>query len=163
MQGETLHPGNQLKDVYPEQYDRSVEKYQGREQVQEQRVPMLGCLWNDVLHFTPVHPEQVRDALAELGREFSGKYFVVDPGLIPPEDAVIYMFKYGEREKKYQPDNWEPYDPKRIDELSSLPDETKAYFKEALDEGTNPLLWIRVPHIMYRGTLDTSGLERIEV
>ena len=163
MQGEILYPGNQLKDAYPEQYERSVARYQGRETVREQHVPMLGCLWNDVLYFSPVHPEQVRDALAELGKEFSAEYFVIDPESIPSEDAVIYMFKYGERERKYDPDNWEPYNPARIDGLSSLPDQTKVYFKRALDEGIRPLLWIRVPHIMYKGTLDTSGLERIRI
>lgn len=166
MQGEILYPGNQLKDAYPEQYERSVARYQGREMVREQPVPMLGCLWNDVLYFSPVHPEQVRDALAELGKEFSvtpWEYFVVDPELISSKDAVIYMFKYLDRKDKYKSDNWEPYDPKRVEELTSLPDETKAYFKRALGEGINPLLWIQVPHIMYRGTLDTSGLERIRI
>lgn len=62
LQGSYLHPLNKLRTKLPELYRREVQKYTGREHLMQQRVPLLECLWNDVLHFSPVHREQVAAA-----------------------------------------------------------------------------------------------------
>src|SRR3954469_11560600 len=64
LRGTILYPLNQLAGVAPDLYQQQRAKYHGREALMEQRVPQLDCLWNDVLHLSPVHPAR----LAELAR-----------------------------------------------------------------------------------------------
>ncbi len=40
----------------------------------EQRIPILNCLWNDVLHFSPVHPAKIKQAMtSDLLRLVKGR------------------------------------------------------------------------------------------
>ncbi len=72
MIGDTLYPLNILKHTHPDLYTKKVSKYIGREKVMDQIIPILDCLWNDVLHFTAVHPKDVKDALIKAGsKKFS--------------------------------------------------------------------------------------------
>jgi hypothetical protein len=59
--------------------------------------------------------------------------------------------------------NWERYEPEKIGSYSKLPSETVRYFQERFELKKKPLVWVYVPHILYRGTLDTRKLEVIEV
>jgi hypothetical protein len=61
MKGSSLIPLNCLKEVHPEVYSEHVKKYEGREQLLEKRVPLLDCLWNDVLHISPINPQIILD------------------------------------------------------------------------------------------------------
>lgn len=68
LQGDTLFPLNTLKEKYPDLYKKEASKYVGREQIMQDVLPILNCLWNDVLHFSAVHPSLVKEALFESGR-----------------------------------------------------------------------------------------------
>ncbi len=57
LQGNILYPLNTLKEKHPEIYEQQVSKYVGREHMTQQRIPILDCLWNDVLHFSAVNPK----------------------------------------------------------------------------------------------------------
>lgn len=73
LTGEVLYPLNVLRTHLPEIYDAQVKKYSGREGVMAHKVPILECLWNDVLHFSPVHPSKIRDAIADAGWRWKPK------------------------------------------------------------------------------------------
>jgi hypothetical protein len=60
MVGDLLIPLNQLRDKHPMTYAEHVTKYKGREKLLEKTIPLLNCLWNDVLHISPIHPQIVR-------------------------------------------------------------------------------------------------------
>src|SRR5687767_13236025 len=78
--GQTLYPLNRLKDVAPEQYARQRAKYEGREALCDFRVPHLNCLWNDVLHFSPVHPAKLRELCVAVGLRWKeADWFELDP------------------------------------------------------------------------------------
>jgi hypothetical protein len=44
-----------------------------------------------------------------------------------------------------------------------VPSETIEYYKACKAKGERPLLFHGVPHILYKGTIDTTGLEIITV
>lgn len=71
--GDTIFPLNHLP--FPEVKTREQKKYQGRESLLETKIPPLDCLWNDVIHCTPVHPSIVYSALREAGFQSSGATF----------------------------------------------------------------------------------------
>ncbi|TOO19743.1 hypothetical protein CGH40_24485, partial [Vibrio parahaemolyticus] len=77
LQGNMLFPLNELKQVHDNLYQFHVKKYRDREGALERRVLPLDCLWNDVLHLSPIHPHKIKKALIEQGLQLSnlGRYF----------------------------------------------------------------------------------------
>jgi hypothetical protein len=76
-------------------------KYAGREHVLDVRVPLLDCLWNDVLHFT-VHPADVVE-LAAVGLEPLRRTFLeIDPFNLDPDRTVIFVNRRASIEDRVQ-------------------------------------------------------------
>ena len=67
MQGHVLFPLNALKEALPEIYSYQAEKYKGRERLLEKKIPILDCLWNDVIHLSPIHPQIILDCFRKEG------------------------------------------------------------------------------------------------
>ena len=160
MQGHLLLPLNQLKNSHPDIYKEANKKYIGRESLMKVIIPTLDCLWNDVLHFSPVHPELIHAALAELGKDFHAKYFKIPAEIFAPEKTIFYL--NGEIPKMDQR-NWLPYESALVLKYTEMPELTKIYYKEKLEKNEHPLLYAKIPHILYKGSLDTKNLERIMV
>lgn len=165
MQGSILYPLNMLKDTHPDIYQIEVKKYEGREHIKEQRIPLLNCLWNDVLHFSAVNPIHIKQALIDAGRgaDFIMNYYQVDPELIKQKDAVVYLYAHDGINDKLSEKNFVPYDSHEVGKFSVMPQATKDYYKETISHGGRPLLYHRVPHILYRGTIDVTDLPIISV
>ena len=162
-----LYPLNQLKTVEPEIYEKHIAKYAGREHITEMRILPLDCLWNDVLHFSAVHPNIVREALIEAGTPLQWRidYFEIDPHLLDPKHTTVYLFRDREKGAALTPENFVPYDPDNLEKYAIIPEETKAYYKETLSQGKNPLTFRGIPHILYKGTIDVrqSGIKRLKL
>lgn len=165
LQGNILYPLNALKEKHPDIYEQQVSKYVGREHITKQRIPILDCLWNDVLHFSAVNPKEVKQALAEAGRnpDFKMSYYQVDPKLIEPKNAIVYLYTHTDNKDKMNEENFASYNPDEVAKFSSMPQATKDYYKEMIDKGERPLLYHRIPHIPYKGTLDITDLPIISV
>jgi len=162
MKGEILYPLNRMKDVDPEIFSEHVKKYEGRESIMERTIPSLGCLWNDVLHMSAVHPEEIQKLLVENGNELkSRKFFEIDPHLLEKDKTTIYLYPWGKR--TFGAEDFTSFDPDNIAEYSIIPEETKRYYKEMLEKGERPLLWHGIPHFLYHGSIDTKGLNIIEI
>ena len=163
LRGGILYPLNALKDIYPEVYDMRARKYYGRKHLMRQVVPTLGCLWNDVLHFSPVDPKEIRSALTEAGGEadFSIDFYRIDPYLLKPERTTVYL--YFEDRDELEGRDFSAYDPAAVEKYSVLPRVTKDYYKEMIGKGQWPLLYHRVPHILYRGALDITDTPIVTV
>ena len=159
-----LYPLNQLKKVHPDLFEKEASKYHGREFILQQKLPKLQCLWNDVLHFSAVHPLEVKQALIKAGSsDFTRQFYQVNPSLLETERTVVYLYKYEDSETEINEKNMMPYDPNNIEVFSKLPDETRAYYEEEISMGNDPLLYHLVPHILYKGSLNTSDLAVITV
>ena len=165
LQGNILYPLNTLKERHPIVYEEQVSKYLGREHIKEQRIPILGCLWNDVLHFSAVNPKEVKQALIEAGRnpDFTMNYYQVDPKLIDLKKAIVYLYTHTNNKDKMNEKNFASYNPDEIEKISVMPQGTKDYYKKIIENGGQPLLYHGIPHILYRGTVDTSDLPTISI
>jgi len=165
FRGNILYPLNELKDKYPVIYEQHLIKYAGREQLLKHQIPILGCLWNDVLHFSAVHLGEIKKSLIEAGnkKEFKLRYYQVDPKLLKPESTIVYLYAHADVKDKLNENNFVSYAPDDVAEYSSLPQSTKDYYKEIIDKGGRPLLYHRIPHILYKGTLDLTDLPVIPV
>jgi hypothetical protein len=165
MSGTVLYPLNQLRGRMPEMYAEHVAKYAGREAVMEQHIPVLDCLWNDVLHFTAVDPEIICQALREAGRVDSihWKLYRVDPSRLDPSVAVVYRCAHKKREDALAPENFAPFAAETLEEYAQLPEATRVYYHRMIEKGERPLLFHRVPHILYKGTLDMAEIPVVEI
>lgn len=165
LEGSILFPLNALKEKYPLIYKDQVSKYVGREHLLDRRIPLLDCLWNDVLHFSAVHPKEIKQALIDAGdtSDFNMQYFQVASNLIDPKNAVVYLYAHPVHQDGFDVRDFIPYNPGKMHEFSAMPQATKEYYREMISGGKKPLLYHKIPHILYRGFLDTSGLSVVSI
>jgi len=165
LQGDTLYPLNVLKEKHPTIYEQQVNKYVGREHIKEQRIPMLDCLWNDVLHFSAVNPKEIKRALIKAGRDpnFTRDYYQIDSKLIDPKNATVYLYAHADNKDKMSKENFASYSSDEVAKFSAIPQATKDYYKEMIGKGERPLLYHKIPHILYKGLLDIKNLPVVSV
>src|SRR4051794_33142045 len=164
MVGTLLYPLNALKDRAPEVWRREVAKYKGREQVLQKPVPPLGCLWNDVLHLSTVHPSLVAAELAAVGLELPRKaFYELDVGALDPERTVIFLNWRSQEPSASDESQWLPFDLANLVGLAGVNESTRRYYRESAGYGQRPLLYGYLPHVLFRGSLETLGLPVHEV
>lgn len=167
MVGDYLHPLNQLREKAPDAYAAQARKYKGREQLLERTIPPLNCLWNDVLHLSPVHPATVRDALLAAGyNRYPHRWWQIDPEAAGFSDKNTVIYLYSLRKKgnfDIPPDDFVPFSIKRLEQVSKLPTATADYYQKMKTQGKRPLLFHLVPHVLHRGAIRISDLSTIEV
>lgn len=169
MKGDTLYPLNVLKTVYPELYEKYRRKYSGREEVLDQKIPILDCLWNDAIHLSAIHPREAQKALKEIGIEFSGEFFVIDAEQLDSENLVVWTNvldtekgDMGAKDIKY----FERFNADCYESLYKIfPKERqmKAWKKYMEENNTNPLIWSRCPHVLYKGEISLKNVEIISI
>lgn len=164
MQGNVLYPLNSLKETNPELYLSKAKKYEGRKHIMEQKIPTLDCAWNDVLHFTAINPTKLKQALVEAGMDPKElQFYQIDPSQLDPNQTTIYLYQEKKNKDKMNPKNFVEYDPAKLAEHSKLSQRTKDYYKEKFSKGERPLLFVGVPHVLYKGSIDISNSPIITV
>lgn len=163
MRGTILYPLNTLKEMYPNVYLEYIKKYERRERLLEATVPLLNCLWNDVLHCSALSPDVIIDEFKKLGKNFSLSYFEIPADMLEPEKTVVYLYNPREKGTPAPESDFVPYNPTEVEKYAYLPEATKEYFKNILEEGGRPLMFHLVPHILYKGSIETRNLKVISV
>lgn len=161
MEGDILYPLNELKEIYPKIYEKKVTKYQGREHLLDEVIPILNCKWNDVLHFSPVHPKEIQRVFKEINHEFHGKFLEIDPKLLNPDKTVLYL--YFTDGPGLNPKEIIRFNPNELDKYSELRYETKKYYREKYLTNERPLLFYKIPHILFKGSIDIKETAVLEI
>jgi hypothetical protein len=167
LKGHILYPLNQLKSVYPSLYITRAASYQNRGAVMQARLPILDCLWNDVLHFSPVHPGKIQQLLTEVGyARKPRRYYEIDPLKkgFDTTNAVIFLHQRVKLEKfQLEEADFRVFHLAELSSLGEIPEATVTYYREMFEQGKRPLTYLYVPHILYQGRLDISDVKVIEV
>ena len=164
MVGTVLYPLNDLREREPETWRREVAKYEGREHLLDEPIPPLGCLWNDVLHFSVVHPREIVAALDAVGIEaLRRRFFEFDAGTFDPERAVVFLNRRTEVSARSDGSQWLPFDPAGLAGLAELTEPTRRYYRECALRGQRPLLFGYLPHVFFRGPVETRNARVLEV
>ena len=135
--------------------NKNLEKYEGREEILERKIPLLDCLWNDVVQFLPLHPQKVFKLQKELGLITivpPYKFYEIDASNLDPQKAVVF-FKTAPGEENVQIKWLGEVD---FASLREIPEATMAYYKTLVGTGALPFNYQFVPHIVYKGTIDIS-------
>lgn len=163
MRGTMLLPLNAFRERWPELYRAQAAKYAGRERLMQARVLSLDCLWNDVVHMTAVHPEEIKAGLATAGlsTEGLGRFFEIDPQQLDWRAMAVY--------KHIQPahDTIPPgeilhFQRHLIGNYAKIPDAAHAYWQRCAAMRQRPMTFGFIPHILHRGPIDVSSCRIIE-
>ncbi len=151
LKGKYLMPLNELKKIYPEIYRKQVKKYEWRKHILKKKIPPLNCLWNDVLHMSPVHPKKIKDALNKVDVELEfKKWFKINPNLLDDDLATVFKGSYVKfREKD-------------LKKYGKIEKPTIEYYKK-IKKRKIFLLFHSIPSVLYKGKLKISDLEVIEI
>jgi len=156
MIGTRLIPLNQMDASMTEIRDKNLEKYEGRKEILERRIPLLNCLWNDVVQFLPLHPQKVFGLQQELGLIPSVppyKFYEIDSSSLDPSKTVVFF------KSALGQENVEVKWLREVDfaSLQEIPIATLAYYKTLVGIGELPFNYQFIPHIVYKGTVDISS------
>jgi hypothetical protein len=158
--GNILYPLNALKKSAPELYQAHRAKYDGREWVMDQRVPLLDCLWNDVLHLSPVHPERVAELARAQGLVWYGAdWFEIDPAAMEFSRANSAVFRFADMTDRMsiEPDEFVPFDLARLAEMTEIPKRTRDYYATVEKGSARYFIFAGIPHVLHKGCLDVAS------
>ncbi len=162
MKGMELIPLNKMLEVDPDLRAKYLEKYKGREEILERKLPLLDCLWNDVVQLLPLHPRQLFELQKELGliTEIPDyKYYQINTSTLDPSQTVVY-FKTAPGEENVTV-KW--FKDVQLEELQSIPEATRKYYESMVDTGEPVFNYQFVPHIIYKGAIDVSSAQVINL
>ncbi len=155
MIGTELLPLNDMPDSMLEVRKLHLSKYEGREEILGRKIPLLDCLWNDVVQFLPFHPQKIFNLQKEMGliNEVPNyKFFEIDLSLLEPKNTVVF-FKDAPGEENATVEWLIDVDFSKIQEV---PKATIDYYKTLVGTGELPFNYQFVPHILHMGTVDVS-------
>jgi len=166
MFGNILYPLNTLKEISKETYEFYASKYMGRETLMEQKIPVLNCLWNDVLHCSPIDLRIIYKALIRTGHKVrKNEFFKIPIGLLKNIKFVKYKFdkEFFDREKKAYVLTTEDIEPLTIGsyrELNELPNKTIEWYKWCAENNKGiHLLFRYIPHILVKGNIPIKEVD----
>lgn len=167
LQGTELMPLTMLREHFPAIFERENAKYAGREFVKEQPVHGLDCLWNDVLHFLPFHPAQIRAAFESAGLSWQRReFFEVDPltaGMRGENTVIFREDPFREPRLLAHADEFTPLSAATLQSCGALPFLTRRYYQAMAQQGKRPLIAHGVPHVLYRGVIPIAATRRVLV
>jgi hypothetical protein len=168
MTGTTLFPLNRLVELMPDVAAIHFNKYDARENrhvLLKRKIPLLDCLWNDVLHFTAVHPKVTNDNVIAAGVDpkiiKKKKYFAIPIEMLDPQLIAVLDWQKFTMEKDAS--RYSHFDATKMDYYATVPQATLDFYKERTSNGKFFGTYHFVPHILYKGSVDVTGLEIIEV
>lgn len=167
MVGDRLIPLNRLQHTNEELYKKYREKYfnhPDRPKLLEKTVPKLDCLWNDVLHFLPLHPSHIYEGLQSLGIPVKSDvlFFRIPVERLQENPNALYHYpkeNYGGPAAPIQRENIEVLDVRKYTILERLPEEALAYYKEEHEQGRGFGMFAHIPHLLSQGEVDVAEVE----
>ena len=138
---------------------KESKKYKGRESVKKSEVPGLGK-WNDVIHFSPINPNDIIKELKRAGAPgFSWKAFVIDADSLDWSKTKIMTTSRVNGREKHQ---FLPCTADNLHKNNKITELTKEHYRESVAEGEQPFILAGSPHVLYKGHVDTAGLKVVQ-
>ena len=164
MIGNIIYPLNHLKQINKEAYLKAAAKYQGRERLMDFVIPKLNCLWNDVVHCLPIHPNLLYKAMISCGlNPKSSEWYRIDPSTIEDAQFLLYSFKTNPYHR-VDPDEFQIISIEEYQECEEVPQKALNWYRELANKAGKIRLRFRyVPHFLVKGVVEISKAEIIHV
>lgn len=170
MIGDKLIPLNSLGKAYPHLYERYSKKYFNhpeRPKLLKRHVPKLNCLWNDVLHFLPLHPYNIYEAITRLGIKTKEDllFYKIPIQKLKNNKNAIYLYSkenYRGPTEDINEDEIRMIDIVDYIEMKEIPSATIEYYTIEKEKGNQFGLFPFIPHLLCLGEVDVNGVEIIK-
>lgn len=153
MIGTVLYPLNELRIRHPDIYRQEMAKYADhpkRVSLPETVLPKLDCLWNDVLHCSPIHPRRLYEAWRAQGiKSVPDKGFFRIPINRVSHHRVAIM--------RGRDVEW--LDAVDYKEITTVTAETLKWYGKMARQGRFGGHFVGVPHVLVEGAIDIEGVE----
>ncbi|MEC0276153.1 group-specific protein [Peribacillus frigoritolerans] len=167
MIGDKLISLNDLDKIYPHLYEKYTKKYYDhpeRPKLLKKQIPKLNCLWNDVLHFTPLHPYYVYEALISLGikTKEEQQFFKIPIERLKNNTNAIYLYtkeKYKGPAEDIEEDEIKLLNIETYKELKEIPSTSVEYYKIEKEKGNRFGLFPYIPHLLSLGEVEINDVE----
>jgi hypothetical protein len=161
--GETIYPLNQLRELHPELAMHAQQKYVGREFLLEKRIEPLNCLWNDVIHLSPMHPQKAYAKLRELGMSIpETNFFEIPVASLDPRNAIL-LKTHNRPTPVIDATDFLEFNIKNLEQQTEFPQVTLEHYKDFLAKGRSPFVFVGIVHVLYRGPISVVGVNIIKI
>lgn len=154
--GHVIYPLNQMIEKFPDLYKEHYAKY---DNIKEKDVEIPGFgYWNDCVNLMPVSPGLVKEELEKFGHDtnWEWRFYKINYEDLDRSKLVIMVTtdSGGVFERKFIQFSKEAYD-----KYCHIGEATRACFKKAKDNNEQPNTFARIPHVLYKNTINTKNLE----
>lgn len=166
--GDTIYSLNQLKEMdgFAHIHQKQIQKYVGREDLMKMVIPSLNCLWNDVIFFTPLHPNRIYRELVEIGYKLPEFHFFKIPAdLLKGKRVTLFQPPLNPLIRpsldQLKKEDFTAFDADSYKELAELPPRGTEYFKAVFDPKApdkRPLVFTHILHVMCQDALQISDI-----
>jgi len=164
---DSLLPLNQIKQFDQALYEKKVKKYKSREVLLERIIPKLNCYWNDVLFFSSVHPQKIKDSFNEVEVKWRlFDWYELNPNDISDFEKNTVIYNSKEKQKgDFSIDEKEviPFSLDALEKYRKIPEATKKHYKDMKALGERIFTFYQIPHILYKGKIPVSKLKPFTV
>lgn len=169
MMGDKLIPLNSLGITYPHLYEEYTKKYfdhPERPKLLKKQIPKLNCLWNDVLHFLPLHPYYVYQAITSLGikTKEEQQFFKIPIERLTSNRNALYLYtkeKYKGPAEDIEEDEIKLLNIETYKGLKEIPSATVEYYKLENEKGNRFGLFSYIPHFLSLGDVEINDVESV--
>ena len=151
MQGTLLFPLRTLAQSHPDIAAGYRRKYEGRENIAKLHVPLLDCSWDEVIFLSPIHPQEIADALVAHGHPFLPKQaYQLHIHALKDHEAVWFdPTKAAPNGDLTEASVW-PLDRENY-RSQPLSKKAHAYYAQSASSGRRPLIYGTELHVLVRG------------
>ncbi|MGG2028047.1 group-specific protein [Gottfriedia sp. S16(2024)] len=162
-------PLNKIKFLDSELYKHYAKKYYDhpeRPKLLEKEIPKLNCLWNDVIHFLPIHPHLVYNALRSVSVKVKTDlmFYKIPTTNLVNNLNVVYLYRkenYIGPAAKINSEDVHFIDIEEYEEITALPIDTRNYYEEENKKGNKFGMFPFIPHILSLGEVSVLEAEVI--
>lgn len=157
--GDVVYPLNVLREKHPEIYAKQYAKY---DSIQEKDVEIPGFgYWNDCVNLMPVNPGLVKQELEYFGHntQWAWRFYKIDADTLDQSNMIILISLDGADPSKRK---FIPFNKANFDEYCKIGEPTRYRYQKAKDQDEQPMTFAGVPHVLYKGYVNTQNLELVE-
>jgi hypothetical protein len=158
--GKELVPLNKLRYESFALYNQAIAKYQGRGELMRVVIPPLNCLWNDVVFLTAVHPSDFGRVFEQAGSSLrKGAFYQIDARTLDRNRLAMLLYEGKDEETRV----FRSFSFSDFPKYARIPDGTVEYYRAELAAGRRPLIFHKIPHILYKGSINVAEAPIVEI
>ena len=157
--GSVIYPLNQLKDRFPDLYTEHYAKYDNIKE-KDVEIPGFGS-WNDCVNLMPVNPGLVKAELEKYDHDtnWPWRFYRIDAEKLDTKKLIIMIMNDQSSTSRRE---FILFSKEAFKKYCHIGDVTRAVFQKAKDNNEQPNTFARVPHVLYKDSINTQGLEIVE-